>query len=150
VLNRAASLRRVGPYQLQAAVAAVHAEGETDWPAVAALYGQLARISPSPIVELNRAVAVAMVEGADRGLDLIDRIEGRPPGPGRPPGTAGPGARCGPSRRPPLSLAPSCSSTASSFFGRRRRRFEATLIGAPSNFRRRLPASRPSGAGPGL
>jgi RNA polymerase sigma-70 factor (ECF subfamily) len=75
-LERAASLRRVGPYQLQAAVAAVHAEGETDWPAVAALYGRLARISPSPIVELNRAVAVAMVEGADRGLDLIDRIEG--------------------------------------------------------------------------
>ena len=76
VLERAASLRRVGPYQLQAAVAAVHAEGETDWPAVAALYGRLARISPSPIVELNRAVAVAMVEGAARGLDLIDRIEG--------------------------------------------------------------------------
>ncbi|HEV2903191.1 MAG TPA: RNA polymerase sigma factor [Gaiellaceae bacterium] len=76
VLDRAASLRRVGPYQLQAAVAAVHAEGETDWPAVAALYDNLARLSPSPIVELNRAVAVAMAEGADRGLDLIDRIEG--------------------------------------------------------------------------
>ena len=76
VLDRAASLRRVGPYQLQAAVAAVHAEGETDWPAVAALYERLAWISPSPIVELNRAVAVAMVEGPDRGLDLIDQIEG--------------------------------------------------------------------------
>jgi RNA polymerase sigma-70 factor (ECF subfamily) len=76
VLERAASMRRVGPYQLQAAVAAVHAEGKTDWPAVAALYGHLARISPSPIVELNRAVAVAMAEGADRGLDLIGRIEG--------------------------------------------------------------------------
>ena len=76
VLERAASLRRVGPYQLQAAVAAVHAEGETDWPAVAALYGQLARVSPSPIVELNRAVAVALAEGPDRGLDLIDQIEG--------------------------------------------------------------------------
>jgi RNA polymerase sigma-70 factor (ECF subfamily) len=76
VLERAASMRRIGPYQLQAAVAAVHAEGETDWPAVAALYDQLALLSPSPIVELNRAVAVAMAEGADRGLDLIDRIEG--------------------------------------------------------------------------
>ena len=76
VLERAASLRRAGPYQLQAAVAAVHAEGETDWLAVAALYEQLARVSPSPIVELNRAVAVAMAEGPDRGLDLIDRIEG--------------------------------------------------------------------------
>jgi RNA polymerase sigma-70 factor (ECF subfamily) len=76
VLERAASLRRAGPYQLQAAVAAVHAEGETDWPAVAALYEHLARLSPSPVVELNRAVAVAMAEGADRGLDLIDRIEG--------------------------------------------------------------------------
>ena len=75
VLDRAASLRRIGPYQLQAAVAAVHA-GETDWPAVAALYERLAWISPSPIVDLNRAVAVAMVEGADRGLDLVDRIEG--------------------------------------------------------------------------
>ncbi len=76
MLERAASMRQAGPYQLQAAVAAVHAAGETDWPAVAALYEQLARISPSPIVELNRAVAVAMAEGADRGLDLIDRIEG--------------------------------------------------------------------------
>jgi RNA polymerase sigma-70 factor, ECF subfamily len=76
VLERAASLRRAGPYQLQAAVAAVHAEGETDWPAVAALYEHLARLTPSPVVELNRAVAVAMAEGADRGLDLIDRIEG--------------------------------------------------------------------------
>ncbi len=76
LLERAASMRRAGPYQLQAAIAAVHAEGETDWPAIASLYDQLARISPSPIVELNRAVAVAMAEGPDRGLDLIDRIEG--------------------------------------------------------------------------
>ncbi len=76
VLERAASLRGVGPYQLQAAIAAVHSEGRTDWPAVAALYDRLAQVTPSPIVELNRAVAVAMAEGADHGLDLIDRIEG--------------------------------------------------------------------------
>jgi RNA polymerase sigma-70 factor (ECF subfamily) len=76
VLDRAARLRRVGPYQLQAAIAAVHAEGETHWPAVAALYGQLARIAPSPIVELNRAVAVAMADGEIRGLELLDGIHG--------------------------------------------------------------------------
>jgi RNA polymerase sigma-70 factor (ECF subfamily) len=76
VLARAASLRRVGPYQLQAAIASVHAEEAADWEAIAWLYGQLGRLSPSPIVELNRAVAVAMARGADQGLDLIARIEG--------------------------------------------------------------------------
>jgi RNA polymerase sigma-70 factor (ECF subfamily) len=76
VLERAARLRHVGPYQLQAAIAAVHAEGETDWTAVARLYEQLARISPSPIVELNRAVAVAMADGEDHGLELLAGIEG--------------------------------------------------------------------------
>ena len=76
VLERAARLRRVGPYQLQAAIASVHAEETTDWAAVAALYAQLARLTPSPIVELNRAVAVAMSSGADEGLDLISQIEG--------------------------------------------------------------------------
>ena len=76
VLERAARMRRAGPYQLQAAIAAVHAEGETDWAAVSALYGQLARIAPSPIVELNRAVAVAMAEGPPHGLELLAEIEG--------------------------------------------------------------------------
>jgi RNA polymerase sigma-70 factor, ECF subfamily len=76
VLDRAASLRRVGPYQLQAAIASVHAEEATDWGAIARLYEQLGRLSPSPIVELNRAVAVALARGADQGLDLIARIEG--------------------------------------------------------------------------
>jgi RNA polymerase sigma-70 factor, ECF subfamily len=76
VLERAARLRRVGPYQLQAAIAGVHAEATTDWPAIAALYAELARHAPSPIVELNRAVAVAMADGADRGLDLIAQIQG--------------------------------------------------------------------------
>ncbi len=76
VLERAARLRRVGPYQLQAAIAAVHAEESTNWPAVAHLYAELAKLAPSPIVELNRAVAVAMATGADAGLDLIGQIEG--------------------------------------------------------------------------
>jgi RNA polymerase sigma-70 factor (ECF subfamily) len=76
VLERAARLRRPGPYQLQAAIASVHAEDETDWAAVARLYEQLARMTPSPIVELNRAVAVAMAGSLVDGLDLIARIQG--------------------------------------------------------------------------
>jgi RNA polymerase sigma-70 factor (ECF subfamily) len=76
MLERAARLRRVGPYQLQAAIAAVHSEESTDWAAIAGLYGRLAEVAPSPIVELNRAVAVAMASGADEGLDLIARIQG--------------------------------------------------------------------------
>jgi RNA polymerase sigma-70 factor, ECF subfamily len=80
VLERALSLRKPGPYQLQAAVAALHAEAstpeETDWAQIAALYGGLAHSDPSPIVELNRAVAVAMAEGPAHGLDVVDRIPG--------------------------------------------------------------------------
>jgi RNA polymerase sigma-70 factor, ECF subfamily len=80
VLERALSLRKPGPYQLQAAVAALHAEAstpeETDWVQIAALYGGLAHSDPSPIVELNRAVAVAMAEGPAHGLDVVDRIPG--------------------------------------------------------------------------
>ena len=76
VLDRALALRRAGPYQIQAAVAALHAEEETDWGEIAALYGRLARLAPSPIVELNRAVAVAMAEGPERGLELLDPLAG--------------------------------------------------------------------------
>jgi RNA polymerase sigma-70 factor, ECF subfamily len=76
VLERAARMRRAGPYQLQAAIAAVHAEDTTDWRAIATLYGRLGELAPSPIVELNRAVAVAMADGLDQGLGLIDEIEG--------------------------------------------------------------------------
>jgi RNA polymerase sigma-70 factor (ECF subfamily) len=76
VLERALSHRRPGTYQLQAAIAALHVEdGETDWPQIAALYGELARFEPSPIVELNRAVAVAMAEGPENGLMLVERID---------------------------------------------------------------------------
>jgi RNA polymerase sigma-70 factor (ECF subfamily) len=76
VLERAARMRRPGPYQLQAAIAAVHAEETTDWSAIATLYERLGELAPSPIVELNRAVAVAMADGLDQGLSLIDEIQG--------------------------------------------------------------------------
>ncbi len=76
VLDRAMRRRRPGPYQLQAAIASLHFEEETDWPQIEALYGRLAAVAPSPIVELNRAVAVAMAEGPERGLQFIDGIEG--------------------------------------------------------------------------
>ncbi|MGB2874927.1 MAG: sigma-70 family RNA polymerase sigma factor [Gaiellaceae bacterium] len=76
VLERALRLRRPGAYQLQAAIASLHLEEEADWPQIAALYGRLSCFMPSPVVELNRAVAVAMAEGPDQGLELIDSIEG--------------------------------------------------------------------------
>jgi RNA polymerase sigma-70 factor, ECF subfamily len=76
VLARAAGLRRAGPYQLQAAIASAHADDTTDWDAIVRLYEELGRLSPSPIVELNRAVAVAMASGAAAGLDRIAQIEG--------------------------------------------------------------------------
>jgi RNA polymerase sigma-70 factor, ECF subfamily len=76
VLDRALRLRCPGPYQLQAAIASLHFEAHKDWPQIAALYGRLSSLAPSPVVELNRAVAVAMAEGPERGLALIDRIDG--------------------------------------------------------------------------
>jgi RNA polymerase sigma-70 factor (ECF subfamily) len=71
MLERALSLRSPGPYQLQAAIAALHTEPQTDWPQIAALYTQLSRYVPSPVVELNRAVAVAMANGPAQGLALM-------------------------------------------------------------------------------
>jgi RNA polymerase sigma-70 factor, ECF subfamily len=76
VLGRALPLRRPGPYQLQAAIASLHLEPETDWTQIAALYERLVEFVPSPVVELNRAVAVAMAEGPESGLALIEAIEG--------------------------------------------------------------------------
>jgi RNA polymerase sigma-70 factor (ECF subfamily) len=77
-LDQALAMRRTGPYQLQAAIAACHATvpdvASTDWPQIAALYTELARPAPSPIVELNRAVAVAMADGIPAGLALVDEI----------------------------------------------------------------------------
>jgi RNA polymerase sigma-70 factor (ECF subfamily) len=75
-LERALSRRAPGPYQLQAAIAASHVEDETDWGQIALLYRRLGELAPSPVVELNRAVAVAMAEGPAAGLTLVDEIEG--------------------------------------------------------------------------
>jgi predicted RNA polymerase sigma factor len=75
-----ATTDRLGPYQLQAAIAAVHDEaataGDTDWPQIVALYGLLERVAPNPMVTLNRAVAVAMVDGPRAGLDLLAALDG--------------------------------------------------------------------------
>jgi RNA polymerase sigma-70 factor (ECF subfamily) len=80
VLNHALRLGRPGRYQLEAAIAALHAEAPTaqgiDWPQIAALYEQLIRFVPSPVVELNRAVAVAEAGRPEDGLALVERIEG--------------------------------------------------------------------------
>jgi RNA polymerase sigma-70 factor (ECF subfamily) len=75
-LECALSLRAPGPYQLQAAIAAAHTEEERDWGTIALLYGRLSELAPSPVVELNRAVAVALADSPGAGLELLDRIEG--------------------------------------------------------------------------
>ena len=78
VLDRALARRRPGAYQVQAAIAACHATAtranDTDWPQIAALYELLACMNPSPVVELNRAVAVGMAEGPAVGLRLVDAL----------------------------------------------------------------------------
>jgi RNA polymerase sigma-70 factor, ECF subfamily len=77
LVERALLMRRPGPYQVQAAIAALHTQAatpeQTDWPQIAALYSVLTSYNPSPVVELNRAAAVAMAYGAEFGLALIDR-----------------------------------------------------------------------------
>jgi RNA polymerase sigma-70 factor (ECF subfamily) len=81
LVERALSSRRFGPYSLQAAIAAVHAEaataGATDWTQIVGLYDVLVRADPSPVVELNRAAAIAMRDGPAAGLALIDAILAR-------------------------------------------------------------------------
>ena len=78
LVERGLMMRRPGPYQIQAAIAALHGEArladETDWPQIAALYATLTGLIPSPIVELNRAVAVAMAQGIEHGLNMMDRL----------------------------------------------------------------------------
>ncbi len=78
LLDTALALRHPGPYQIQAAISALHAEAptaaETDWRQIALLYARLARMTPSPVVELNQAVAVAMVGGPEAGLALLDHL----------------------------------------------------------------------------
>jgi RNA polymerase sigma factor (sigma-70 family) len=80
LVTDALSAGAVGPYQLQAAIAAVHAEAaraeDTDWPQIVALYELLERISPNPMITLNHAVAVAMARGPRAGLDLLRALEG--------------------------------------------------------------------------
>lgn len=86
VLDTALAMHRRGPYLLQAAIAALHARAEraedTDWKQIAALYGGLLREQPSAVVELNAAVALAMAEGAEHGLEWIARLSGREELPG--------------------------------------------------------------------
>ena len=81
LVERALGSRRFGPYTLQAAIAAVHAEASTsaatDWPQIVGLYDVLLRAEPSPIFELNRAVAVAMARGLAEGLEIVDAILAR-------------------------------------------------------------------------
>ena len=76
LLDRAMRMGRAGPYQLQAAIAALHDTAadasSVDWPQIVALYGRLALLAPTPVVDLNRAVAVAMAEGAASGLQMLD------------------------------------------------------------------------------
>jgi RNA polymerase sigma-70 factor (ECF subfamily) len=74
VLERALALHGGGPYVIQAAIASLHAEQPPDWPQIAALYGELARLTASPVVELNRAIALAEADGPQAGLDLLEQI----------------------------------------------------------------------------
>jgi RNA polymerase sigma-70 factor, ECF subfamily len=73
-LDRALALRGRGPYVLQAAIASLHAAQPRDWPQIAALYGELSRVTGSPVVELNRAIAVAEADGPDAGLRIADGL----------------------------------------------------------------------------
>ena len=81
LVERALSSRRFGPYTLQAAIAAVHAEAATadatDWAQIVGLYDVLARADPSPVIELNRAAAIAMHDGPEAGLAIVDAIMAR-------------------------------------------------------------------------
>ncbi|MET7281035.1 RNA polymerase sigma factor [Kribbella sp. NPDC005582] len=79
ILDEALAGGRTGPYQLQAAIAACHAvapdTAHTDWSQIAALYADLAKLTPSPVIELNRAVAVAMADGVSAGLAIVDELD---------------------------------------------------------------------------
>jgi RNA polymerase sigma-70 factor, ECF subfamily len=74
-LTRATALPGRGPYVVQAVIASLHLDQPTDWPQIAALYGELARLTASPVVELNRAIAVAETRGPDAGLEILDRLD---------------------------------------------------------------------------
>jgi RNA polymerase sigma-70 factor (ECF subfamily) len=74
-LDRAFALQGRGPYVIQAAIASRHMREPRDWPQIAALYGELVRLTGSPVVELNRAIAVAEAAGTEAGLELVDRLD---------------------------------------------------------------------------
>jgi RNA polymerase sigma-70 factor (ECF subfamily) len=74
-LDRALALRGRGAYVVQAAIASLHMDEPRDWPEIAGLYAELVRLTGSPVVELNRAIAVAEVHGPDAGLALVDRLD---------------------------------------------------------------------------
>jgi predicted RNA polymerase sigma factor len=80
LLKRAAAFGEPGPYQLQAAIVACHCEAasvaETDWPQIVALYDMLLVLQPSPVIRLNRAIAVAQLAGAEAGLREVDTLAG--------------------------------------------------------------------------
>ena len=75
VLDRAIAVRGRGPYVLQAAIASLHTEDSPDWPEIAVLYRRLAQLTGSPIVELNRAIAVAEADGPEAGLAIVDELD---------------------------------------------------------------------------
>jgi RNA polymerase sigma-70 factor, ECF subfamily len=74
VLERALALHGHGPYVLQAAIAALHTDEPRDWAEIAALYGELSRLTESPVVELSRAIAVAEAQGPEAGLEIVERL----------------------------------------------------------------------------
>ncbi len=74
-LERALALRGRGPYVVQAAIAALHADEPRDWPQIAALYGELARMTDSPVVELSRAIAIAEADGPAAALAIVNRLD---------------------------------------------------------------------------
>ena len=74
-LGRAFALHGGGAYVIQAAIASLHMEEPQDWPQIAALYGELVLLTGSPVVELNRAIAVAEASGTEAGLSLVDRLD---------------------------------------------------------------------------
>ena len=77
LMDNAARHRLIGPYQLEAAIAAEHAKGDPDWSRVSRLYGELAVLAPSPVVELNRAVALSFARGPESGLNALDAIDSK-------------------------------------------------------------------------
>ena len=122
-LRGAADAGWVGVYCLQAAIAREHVRAasaaDTDWRAIAALYADLADVAPSPVVDLNRAVAVSMGEGPEQGLVLVDRLAARGGACRVPPAAGRPGRHAPPARPNRRGARPSTGARSSSRPGRR-------------------------------